>query len=231
MRVLEWKNAREAPGWAEPGLRVPPALTSEAGPVSAPGQEKVTNSWQRLWTTKQQTAERRESREWTLQPRARTDTHSFVCAHVCLLLIYCTRCRRFGYFRPKVLAGKRRQLSNIITTDPLPKNRRVHESKSANSPRRNCGDAVGGDAGTLRFCPGAHAPSSWSATLRYKGPTEEETHKKKKQNAQNLLRVSPPCKEDSAKVKRSGLRNRGGRTQGRASQGNRSVTWTLRHRS
>lgn len=32
-------------------------LTSEAGPLSAPGQEKVTNSWQRLWTTKQQTGE------------------------------------------------------------------------------------------------------------------------------------------------------------------------------
>lgn len=35
-------------------------LTSEAGPLSAPGQEKVTNSWHRLCTTKQQTAERRE---------------------------------------------------------------------------------------------------------------------------------------------------------------------------
>lgn len=34
-------------------------LTSEAGPLSAPGQEKVTNSWHRLCTTKQQTAERR----------------------------------------------------------------------------------------------------------------------------------------------------------------------------
>lgn len=33
-----------------------PLLTSEAGPLSAPGQEKVTNSWQRLCTTKQQTA-------------------------------------------------------------------------------------------------------------------------------------------------------------------------------
>lgn len=30
-------------------------LTSEAGPLSAPGQEKVTNSWHRLCTTKQQT--------------------------------------------------------------------------------------------------------------------------------------------------------------------------------
>lgn len=30
-------------------------LTSDAGPLSAPGQEKVTNSWQRLWTTKQHT--------------------------------------------------------------------------------------------------------------------------------------------------------------------------------
>lgn len=33
-----------------------PLLTSEAGPLSAPGQEKVTNSWHRLCTTKQQTA-------------------------------------------------------------------------------------------------------------------------------------------------------------------------------
>jgi len=37
-------------------------LTSDAGPLSAPGQEKVTNSWQRLCTTKQQT-ERRKERE------------------------------------------------------------------------------------------------------------------------------------------------------------------------
>lgn len=34
-------------------------LTSEAGPLSAPGQENVTNSWQRLCTTKQQTAKER----------------------------------------------------------------------------------------------------------------------------------------------------------------------------
>lgn len=34
-------------------------LTSEAGPLSAPGQEKVTNSWHLLWTTKQQTATRK----------------------------------------------------------------------------------------------------------------------------------------------------------------------------
>lgn len=38
-------------------------LTSDAGPLSAPGQEKVTNSWQRLWTTKQQTGERERKRE------------------------------------------------------------------------------------------------------------------------------------------------------------------------
>lgn len=37
-------------------------LTSDAGPLSAPGQEKVTNSWQRLWTTKQQTGERERER-------------------------------------------------------------------------------------------------------------------------------------------------------------------------
>ncbi len=30
-------------------------LTSDAGPLSPPGQEKVTNSWQRLWTTKAHT--------------------------------------------------------------------------------------------------------------------------------------------------------------------------------
>lgn len=40
-------------------------LTSDAGPLSAPGQEKVTNSWQRLWTTKQQTGERERKRERT----------------------------------------------------------------------------------------------------------------------------------------------------------------------
>lgn len=39
-------------------------LTSEAGPLSAPGQEKVTNSWQRLWTTKQQTAGMWKEREY-----------------------------------------------------------------------------------------------------------------------------------------------------------------------
>lgn len=39
-------------------------LTSEAGPLSAPGQEKVTNSWQRLWTTKQQTAGMWKVREY-----------------------------------------------------------------------------------------------------------------------------------------------------------------------
>ena len=36
-------------------------LTSESGPLSAPGQEKVTNSWQRLWTTKQHTVETGET--------------------------------------------------------------------------------------------------------------------------------------------------------------------------
>ena len=41
--------------WTERSDRCP-LLTSEAGPLSAPGQEKVTNSWQRLCTTKQQTA-------------------------------------------------------------------------------------------------------------------------------------------------------------------------------
>lgn len=35
-------------------------LTSVSGPLSAPGQEKVTNSWHLLWTTKQQTGEKRE---------------------------------------------------------------------------------------------------------------------------------------------------------------------------
>ena len=33
-------------------------LTSESAPRSTPGQTKVTNSWQRLWTTKLQTGER-----------------------------------------------------------------------------------------------------------------------------------------------------------------------------
>lgn len=37
------------------------SLTSVSGPLSAPGHEKVTNSWHRLWTTKQQT-ERKEER-------------------------------------------------------------------------------------------------------------------------------------------------------------------------
>lgn len=41
--------------WLERGDQCP-LLTSEAGPLSAPGQEKVTNSWHRLCTTKQQTA-------------------------------------------------------------------------------------------------------------------------------------------------------------------------------
>lgn len=36
-------------------MRSQDSLTSDAGPLSAPGQEKVTNSWQRLWTTKQHT--------------------------------------------------------------------------------------------------------------------------------------------------------------------------------
>jgi len=42
------------------------SLTSDAGPLSAPGQEKVTNSWQRLWTTKPHTrgeGERERERE------------------------------------------------------------------------------------------------------------------------------------------------------------------------
>lgn len=50
-----------APQLSPPSFR--PALlsllTSEAGPLSAPGQEKVTNSWHLLWTTKQQTATRK----------------------------------------------------------------------------------------------------------------------------------------------------------------------------
>lgn len=37
-------------------------LTSVSGPLSAPGQQNVTNSWHLLWTTKQQTAERRGKR-------------------------------------------------------------------------------------------------------------------------------------------------------------------------
>lgn len=35
-------------------------LTSVSGPLSAPGQQKVTNSWHRLWTTKQHTVEEEE---------------------------------------------------------------------------------------------------------------------------------------------------------------------------
>lgn len=38
-------------------------LTSVSGPLSAPGQEKVTNSWHRLWTTKQHTEGGRRERE------------------------------------------------------------------------------------------------------------------------------------------------------------------------
>lgn len=38
-------------------------LTSVSGPLSAPGQEKVTNSWHRLWTTKQHTDRREGKRE------------------------------------------------------------------------------------------------------------------------------------------------------------------------
>lgn len=41
-----------------------PLLTSEAGPLSAPGQENVTNSWHRLCTTKQQTARENKGRRW-----------------------------------------------------------------------------------------------------------------------------------------------------------------------
>lgn len=37
-------------------------LTSVSGPLSAPGQQNVTNSWHLLWTTKQQTAGRKETR-------------------------------------------------------------------------------------------------------------------------------------------------------------------------
>lgn len=36
-------------------------LTSVSGPLSAPGQEKLTNSWHRLWTTKQHTKGKQES--------------------------------------------------------------------------------------------------------------------------------------------------------------------------
>lgn len=41
------------------GIRL---LTSVSGPLSAPGQENVTNSWHLLWTTKQQTAEEESKR-------------------------------------------------------------------------------------------------------------------------------------------------------------------------
>lgn len=53
---------RHQPGKLENDTSKPSrqVLTSEAGPLSAPGQEKVTNSWHRLCTTKQQTAKRRQ---------------------------------------------------------------------------------------------------------------------------------------------------------------------------
>lgn len=35
-------------------------LTSVSGPLSAPGHENVTSSWQRLWTTKQHTDRERK---------------------------------------------------------------------------------------------------------------------------------------------------------------------------
>lgn len=59
-----------------------PVLTSEAGPLSAPGQEKVTNSWHRLCTTKQQTAGEEtgegtgEEKRW-LQPDVTTSRGAF----------------------------------------------------------------------------------------------------------------------------------------------------------
>lgn len=62
---IEEERQREE-GWKNKGGRMGKreifVLTSDAGPLSAPGQEKVTNSWQRLCTTKQQT-ERRKERE------------------------------------------------------------------------------------------------------------------------------------------------------------------------
>lgn len=85
------------PSLAELGSRVPRVLTSEAGPLSAPGQEKVTNSWQRLWTTKQHTVQREQTEQRVeLQPCTPSDSGSFVrfhwlffcvCVCVCLLLI------------------------------------------------------------------------------------------------------------------------------------------------
>lgn len=40
-----------------------------SGPLSAPGQEKVTSSWHLLWTTKQQTAEGRKKQIGNIKTR------------------------------------------------------------------------------------------------------------------------------------------------------------------
>jgi len=55
------------------------SLTSDAGPLSAPGQEKVTNSWQRLWTTKPHTGGRERERERTLHQVTPKHIHFLYC--------------------------------------------------------------------------------------------------------------------------------------------------------
>lgn len=58
-------------------------LTSVSGPLSAPGQEKVTNSWHRLWTTKQHTEGGRREREDSLTTTTYdTELPPCSCAHI-----------------------------------------------------------------------------------------------------------------------------------------------------
>lgn len=77
-----WRSILCRGSGAQQPPQEPAVLTSEAGPLSAPGQEKVTNSWHLLCTTKQQTAKRtqgqgqghHERREVTQQSTAVSDS-------------------------------------------------------------------------------------------------------------------------------------------------------------
>lgn len=51
--VLQYNDKKGNSNQQTAGLQL---LTSVSGPLSAPGQQNVTNSWHLLWTTKQQTA-------------------------------------------------------------------------------------------------------------------------------------------------------------------------------
>lgn len=54
-----------------------------SGPLSAPGQEKVTNSWHRLWTTKQHTEGGRREREDSFTTTSYdTELPPCSCAHI-----------------------------------------------------------------------------------------------------------------------------------------------------